>query len=235
MLGVTYQSISKYENGTVLPDISLIPLIASYFGVSIDELFGYKLDALTNKEKFVKFMADNQILNFVGDAEYYINSENFSTNASIAKIGEVFADCIRENNLEFDLLAGGAYHGIAFSTATGVALYNKYGMTIEYCYDRKVADSRGRMICGHTPRDGERVVIVDDAIVSGKSMIERIEVLKKIANIEVVAVVVIVNRKNQKGISGEQRLKKKGVDKVYSIVTDEDIEMAIRNKVMSVK
>lgn len=65
VLGVTYQSVSKYENETAQPDISLIPLIASYFGVSIDELFGYKLNALTDKEKFVKLMVGNQILNFM--------------------------------------------------------------------------------------------------------------------------------------------------------------------------
>ena len=81
-LGVSYQAVSKYENEVAQPDISLIPLLAQYFGVTIDELFGYKLDALTNKEKFVRFMADNQILIFQESGEYFINTENFSTNAS---------------------------------------------------------------------------------------------------------------------------------------------------------
>lgn len=235
VLGVTYQSVSKYENETALPDISLIPLIASYFGVSIDELFGYKLEALTNKEKFVRFMADNQILNFVEDGQYFINSENFTTNASVAKIGEAFADCIQENNLEFDLLMGLAYHGIGFSAATGAVLYNKYGMTINYCYDRKVLDSRGRMICGHTPRDGERVVIIDDAIASGKTMLERIDTLKKIADIQIAAVVVVVNHQNQNGKSGEEILMQQYGAKVYSLVTDRDISMAMKNKVIPAK
>ena len=87
-LGVSYQAVSKYENEVAQPDISLIPLLAQYFGVTIDELFGYKLDALTNKEKFVRFMADNQILLFQEIGEYFINTENFSTNAQISKIGE---------------------------------------------------------------------------------------------------------------------------------------------------
>jgi len=76
-LGVSYQAVSKYENEVAQPDISLIPLLAQYFGVTIDELFGYKLDALTNKEKFVRFMADNQILIFQESGEYFINTETF--------------------------------------------------------------------------------------------------------------------------------------------------------------
>lgn len=38
-LGVTYQAVSKWENGTNTPDISLLPEIASLFGVTIDALF----------------------------------------------------------------------------------------------------------------------------------------------------------------------------------------------------
>ena len=37
-LGVSYQAVSKYENEVAQPDISLIPLLAQYFGVTIDEL-----------------------------------------------------------------------------------------------------------------------------------------------------------------------------------------------------
>lgn len=40
-LGVSFQSISKWENQISMPDISLIPSIASFFQISIDELFEY--------------------------------------------------------------------------------------------------------------------------------------------------------------------------------------------------
>ena len=39
-LGVTNQSVSKWEAGQCCPDIGLLPDIARYFGVSIDELMG---------------------------------------------------------------------------------------------------------------------------------------------------------------------------------------------------
>lgn len=41
-LGVTNQSISKWESAQCCPDIQLLPEIAAYFNVSIDELMGYK-------------------------------------------------------------------------------------------------------------------------------------------------------------------------------------------------
>ena len=38
-LGVTYQAVSKWENGTNTPNIALLPEIAALFGVTIDVLF----------------------------------------------------------------------------------------------------------------------------------------------------------------------------------------------------
>lgn len=42
VLGVSFQSVSKWETGTTMPDISLLPSIAEYFNVSVDELLGLK-------------------------------------------------------------------------------------------------------------------------------------------------------------------------------------------------
>ncbi|MBR6527119.1 MAG: helix-turn-helix transcriptional regulator [Lachnospiraceae bacterium] len=41
-LGVTSQAVSRWESGGSYPDINLIPSIANFFEVSIDELFGYE-------------------------------------------------------------------------------------------------------------------------------------------------------------------------------------------------
>ncbi len=237
-LHLSAQAVSKWENNMALPDITVLPLLADYFGVTIDEIMDYKLNSLTYKERFVKFMVGNGIINFAErklksgvTAAYYINTENFVTNAQIAKIGEFFADCIRENNIQFDTIMGMAYHGIAFSMATAYALFQKYGLTVNYCYDRKVADSRGRELCGYTLQDGDRVIIVDDLISSGRTLSERLEHILKLANVEIAAVIVIADRmvctENQADI-GSRLIEEKYNTKVYSIITEEDIQNALQ-------
>jgi transcriptional regulator with XRE-family HTH domain len=42
VLGVSFQSVSKWETGATMPDITLLPSIAEYFNVSVDELLGLK-------------------------------------------------------------------------------------------------------------------------------------------------------------------------------------------------
>lgn len=43
-LGVTGQAVSRWESGGSYPDVEMIPGIANFFGISIDELFGYQGD-----------------------------------------------------------------------------------------------------------------------------------------------------------------------------------------------
>ncbi len=38
-IGVSAQSVSRWENGTTMPDIMLLPVISDIFGVKIDDLF----------------------------------------------------------------------------------------------------------------------------------------------------------------------------------------------------
>ncbi|MBQ9975144.1 MAG: helix-turn-helix transcriptional regulator [Clostridia bacterium] len=56
-LGITPQAISRWENDGSYPDMEIIPAIANYFNISIDELFGYennrerKIEAIIRKVK----------------------------------------------------------------------------------------------------------------------------------------------------------------------------------------
>ena len=42
-LGVSFQAVSKWETEVTMPDVILIPAIASFFGVSTDELFDFNI------------------------------------------------------------------------------------------------------------------------------------------------------------------------------------------------
>lgn len=56
-LGISYQAVSKWETGTTLPDITLLPKLAVFFGIRIDELFSVnhedeleRIDGMLQKE-----------------------------------------------------------------------------------------------------------------------------------------------------------------------------------------
>ncbi len=48
-MGVSFQAVSKWENNIALPDITLTPSLASYFGVSMDVLFDFNLKEIEDK------------------------------------------------------------------------------------------------------------------------------------------------------------------------------------------
>jgi transcriptional regulator with XRE-family HTH domain len=50
-LNITYQAVSKWENDVTTPDVSLLPTIADFFDVKIDELFRRGMAAYENKEE----------------------------------------------------------------------------------------------------------------------------------------------------------------------------------------
>ena len=41
-MGVSKAAVSKWETGMTYPDITLLPQLATYFNISIDELIGYE-------------------------------------------------------------------------------------------------------------------------------------------------------------------------------------------------
>ena len=40
ILGVSFQSVSRWENGTCYPDLELLPTIAEFFRITVDSLLG---------------------------------------------------------------------------------------------------------------------------------------------------------------------------------------------------
>lgn len=51
-VGVTKASVSKWETGQSMPDILLLPRLAAYFDVTVDELIGYQPQL--SKEQIMK-------------------------------------------------------------------------------------------------------------------------------------------------------------------------------------
>jgi len=161
---------------------------------------------MTYKESFIKFMVDCGVLTF-GEftlksgrkAPYFINCGNYKTGAQLAKLGEYYAECIHENNIPVETLFGPAYKGIPLAVSAVVALSNKFGIDVSYCFDRKEAKDHGEggMFVGYTPKAGEEVVITEDVITAGTAIRESMGKLSALEGVSVAAVFVMVDRKEK--------------------------------------
>ncbi len=202
---------------------------------------------MTYKESFIKFMVDCGVLTF-GDftlksgrkAPYFVNTGNYKTGEQLAKLGEFYAECIKQNNIDVQTLFGPAYKGIPLAVSAAVALYNKFGIKVSYCFDRKEVKDHGEggMFVGKKLEDNEKVVIIEDVMTSGKALREVMPKLTESANVNVTGMVITVDRM-EKALDSElsaveQAYKDFGV-KVYSIVNINDIIQAIRDGIVDGK
>lgn len=67
VFGVSPQAISRWENDSAYPDITMLPGIAMYFGVSTDELIG--MDHIRKEEKLCEIHGEINRLVIAGDAQ----------------------------------------------------------------------------------------------------------------------------------------------------------------------
>ena len=200
---------------------------------------------MTYKESFIKFMVDSGVLKF-GEftlksgrlAPYFINAGNYKTGAQLAKLGEFYAECINEHGLKPDTLFGPAYKGIPLSVAASVALYNKFGMeNVNYCFDRKEVKDHGEggMFVGKTLEDGEKVVIIEDVMTSGKALREVLPKLKGAADVVIEGMIITVDRM-EKGLTSDKSAVSEVFDefgvRVFSIVNINDIIAALESGII---
>lgn len=202
---------------------------------------------LTYKQQFIKFMVDNGVLRF-GEftlksgrkAPYFINTGNYKTGSQLALLGKYYAACIKQNGLVADTLVGPAYKGIPLAVTTAVALSNEYGIDLNYCFDRKEVKDHGEggLFVGKQLTDGEKVILIEDVMTSGKALREMLPKLAAAAKVEIAGMVISVDRM-EKGLESElsavQEVYKEFGVKVYSIVTVSDIIEAIESGVVDGK
>lgn len=202
---------------------------------------------MTYKESFIKFMVDSGVLTF-GEftlksgrkAPYFINTGNYKTGAQLSMLGKYYAECIKENGIEVETLFGPAYKGIPLSVSASIALFDKFGIEVSYCFDRKEAKDHGEggVFVGKQLKDGEKVVIIEDVMTSGKALREVLPKLKEAANVDITGMVITVDRMEKaldSDMSAVQSAYKDFGVKVYSIVNINDIIKAIEDGVIEGK
>ena len=130
--------------------------------------------------------------------------------------------------------------GIPLSVSASVALYEKYGLDVGYCFDRKEVKDHGEggMFVGKPLADGEKVIIIEDVMTSGKALKEVLPKLRGAAKVDITGMVITVDRM-EKALGSEksavqQAYEEEGV-KVYSIVNVLDIIEALEEGVIAGK
>ena len=199
---------------------------------------------LNYKQRFIKFMVENGVLTF-GEftlksgrkAPYFINTGNYKTGAQLARLGEYYAECIVDNGIDGETLVGPAYKGIPLAVTTAVALWNNHGKDLNYCFDRKEVKDHGEggMFVGKQLKDGEKVILVEDVMTSGKALREMLPKLEAAAKVNVTGMVISVDRQEKalnSDLSAVQEAYKEFGIKVSSIVTMEDIISAIEEGII---
>lgn len=165
------------------------------------------------KQDFIEFMVESNVLKF-GDftlksgrkSPFFMNAGAYVTGDQLHRLGVYYAQAIHDAfGLDFDVVFGPAYKGIPLSVITTMALHELYGKEARYCSNRKEAKDHGDagILLGSPLADGDRIVMVEDVTTSGKSIEETFPLLKAQANVDVVGLMVSLNRQ-EVGKGGEK-------------------------------
>jgi orotate phosphoribosyltransferase len=199
------------------------------------------------KKEFIEFMVQCDVITF-GDfvtksgrkTPFFINTGNFKTGAQMKRLGEFYAKAIKQYFTEgFEVLFGPAYKGIPLSVAAAIALNNLFNIDVAYCSNRKEIKDHGDkgILMGGKPKDGDRVIIIEDVTTAGTSIHETMPILKVQGAVEVLGLIISVDRM-ERGAgekSAFQELQQQYGLKTHAIVTMLEVVEHLYNKELNGK
>ena len=195
------------------------------------------------KKEFIEFMMSADVLRF-GEfktksgrlSPYFVNTGNYKTGAQISTLGKFYAQCIMENCKDnFDAMFGPAYKGIPLATSAAGALARDYGVDKPYFFNRKEVKDHGDtgILLGSKIKDGDKVVIIEDVTTSGKSIEETFPIIKAQGDVEIIGLMVSLNRMERgltSNASALDEIQQKYGFGANAIVTMEDVVECLYNK-----
>ena len=156
------------------------------------------------KQEFIEFMVESDVLKF-GEftlksgrkSPFFMNAGAYVTGDQLHRLGLYYARAIHDTfGLDFDVVFGPAYKGIPLSVVTAMGLHELYGKEVRYCSNRKEVKDHGDtgILLGSNLADGDRIVMVEDVTTSGKSIEETYPIITAQAKVDVVGLMVSLNR-----------------------------------------
>jgi len=190
----------------------------------------------TAKKEFIEFMMSADVLRFGSfvtksgrQTPYFVNTGNYKTGLQSSRLGEFYAALIQETvGSDFDAMFGPAYKGIPLVTAAAGALARNHGIDKPYFFNRKEAKDHGEggSIIGYKPKDGDRVIIIEDVITAGTAIRETMPVLASCADVKVTDMFISVNRCEVGQVPGKTAIMEVGEEfgiRVHALITVQDI------------
>jgi orotate phosphoribosyltransferase len=155
---------------------------------------------------------------------YFFNMGCFTDGAALHQLGQIYAACLHNANIDFSVLFGPAYKGIPLAVTTAVALNQDYQQNKHYCFNRKEvkAHGEGGQLVG-APLQG-KVMIIDDVITAGTAIQESIQIIQA-SGANLVGAIVALDRQERSNnqLSAIQHIQQIHAIPVLSIITLEDL------------
>ena len=167
------------------------------------------------QKDFIRFLLKSKALKF-GDftlksgrkSPFFMNVGDLNSGEELNRLSRAYAStiveafCDKNGVPEFDMLFGPAYKGIPIAAATALQLAERYDIfDVRYSANRKEIKDHGDAgaFLGALPKDGSRILMIEDVTTSGASMEETIPLIKGYAekeklDVEVIGLIVMFDR-----------------------------------------
>ncbi len=183
------------------------------------------------QKEFIEFALQHQVLRF-GDfvlksgrkSPFFFNAGLFNSGAALDQLGRCYARAIQDSGLQFDMLFGPAYKGIALAAGAAIALFREHRRNVPYCFNRKEYKDHGEGggLVG-APLKG-RVLIIDDVISAGTSVNESVKLITAAGAVPAGVVIALDRQERGSGrLSAVQEIEERHALRVISVITLHDL------------
>lgn len=168
------------------------------------------------KKDFIEFALESKALKF-GDftlksgrkSPFFFNAGSFFTGKEVNLLSSYYAQAIEKEFKDYNVIFGPAYKGIPLAVSTVSSLYSLYKKDVSYASNRKESKDHGEkgIILGHPLSDEDKIILIDDVVTSGASVLESLDLLKDVTKAEVLGLIVSVDRQEKAKDSDNSALK----------------------------
>ena len=190
------------------------------------------------QKKFIEFALSSNVLRF-GEftlksgrvSPYFFNAGLFNSGEALSKLGQYYAQALKDSDIQFDVLFGPAYKGIPLASSCAMSLFTEHNINTPYSFNRKEAKAHGEggNIVG-APLEG-KVLIIDDVITAGTAIREAMDIISN-AGANAAGVLIALDRqeKGQAELSAIQEVEQQYNIPVISIIKLGDLIEFIKDK-----